>query len=134
MYFMEQSRICRTCDGFVYGYCESCRLGGKMIELKNGVSQMMTDEFLRGIKNHGFFTNAHEAWGVIEEEVIEADREMHHLKGEMEVFKNAVMCDSDTSTKRAAQEIKLKSMLLACEAIQVGAMAQKYLEKDGEAE
>lgn len=130
MYFMEQNRICRTCDGFMYGYCESCRLGGKMIELKNGVSKLMTDEFLRGLKNHGFFKSPHEAWGVIEEEVIEADREMSYLNNELDVFKNAVMCDSDTSIKRAAQELKNKAMLLACESIQVGAMAQKYLEGD----
>lgn len=128
MYFMEQSRMCRICDGFMFGYCESCRLGGKMVELKNGVSKMMTDEFLNGVKNHGFFKSPHEAWGVIEEEVIEAQQEMTHLKGEMEVFKSAVMCDNHTSTGRAAREIKVKAMLLACEAIQVGAMAQKYLE------
>lgn len=128
MSYTVSSRVCKVCDGFQFGYCETCKFGGKMEELKIIVKKAMDEEKQRGIDAFGHFASTHEAWGVIEEEIMEVDTEHRAVKSALGSFKEGVRLNSRHITKKTAETILNRSILLACEAVQVGAMAMKYLD------
>ena len=90
-----------------------------MNKLTASVTPLIDEELKRANDKFPLFSSDHEAYGVIGEEIKEVQEDfnalyLHYLK-----FRNEVFCDSVDSEKRQA-------MYLACEAIQVAAMAKKW--------
>ena len=84
--------------------------------------------------NHRFpmFRSDHEGAAVIYEEMQEAENE---LKNAQEYFKALwESVKQNVDAKWCAESVKIASVNLACEAIQVAAMAQKFIDSQKERE
>ena len=98
-----------------------------MNKLTASVMPLIDEELKRANEKFPLFSSDHEAYGVIGEEIKEVQEDfnalyLHYLK-----FRNEVFCDSVDSEKRATiKSIERQAMYLACEAIQVAAMAKKW--------
>ena len=98
-----------------------------MNKLTASVMPLINEELKRANDKFPLFSSDHEAYGVIGEEIKEVQEDfnalyLHYLK-----FRNEVFCDSVDSEKRATiRSIERQAMYLACEAIQVAAMAKKW--------
>ncbi len=94
--------------------------------IKTDVSNAVQRELSVSMEKFPLFNSAHEGYAVILEEIEEAQQELGHIKIRLEVAWNAIKNNQDaTSTIEDAGYI---SKLLACEAIQVAAMAKKFEE------
>jgi hypothetical protein len=101
-------------------------------ELKKIISEAVHLEFERAYGIHGAFNSTHEGHSVIREEVEEAEYEMEQIKGYVEHLWKLVKVNSfdikvtrDINNK-TLDRIEEHSVRLACEAIQVAAMAKKF--------
>ena len=81
------------------------------------------------------FRSPHEGWAVIREEYEELKAEVHLLKGSMKFLWMGVKKnwysgedDEDRLAERIPPDIRAEAINVACEAIQVAAMAQKYID------
>ena len=95
--------------------------------LRHEVIKLVTDEVLRANKQFPLFRSDHEAVGVIAEEVEEMRTETINTTSHYEWFKMAVFDDFDFDVKKEAiDNIEMTATELACEAVQVAAMARKW--------
>ena len=97
-----------------------------MTKLLTDLQGVVQNEYARAGKQHGYtFNSLHEAYAVTLEEVEEASVEMQGVYNRMMALWESVKRDNDSLTKQAALDILDKSMLMAAEAVQIAAMAQK---------
>lgn len=95
-----------------------------MTKLKKAVQKLVDQELAMACNDHGDrFNSAHEAFAVIREEQEEVGMEMHALNEQMSDFWINVKCDSDHISNLC--RIEENAINLACEAVQVAAMAMK---------
>lgn len=92
------------------------------------INQLTNVERNRADQAHGPFHSDHEGLAVLLEEVWEASDEMHRIADGMEELKNAVFMDSKDGAHNAALDIKKHATLMAAEAIQVAAVAQRFVD------
>ena len=99
-----------------------------MTKLYDKVNILSVMEYNEAAKNHGStFCSTHEGFAVLLEEVNEAQEDMILLEDDaMEELWCAVKADDDYErVKKAAVGVERIALSLACEAIQVAAMARK---------
>lgn len=75
------------------------------------------------------FHSAHEGWAVIKEEVEEAEEELAKMKIYLAGAWGNIT--SDVQANSDIESLKQRAINVACEAIQVAAMCQKFLEMEG---
>ena len=98
-----------------------------MKELRNSVRKLIGEELMRANGQFPLFRSDHEAVGVIAEEVEEMRTETINTTSHYEWFKMAVFDDFDFDVKKEAiDNIEMTATELACEAVQVAAMARKW--------
>ena len=101
----------------------------KELQVKRYIEKLIEEEYTRAIVKYGMPRSLHEAESVLHEEIDEAVWEMDQITGLYKLVWKAVkrndieyMCDK-------SYEIKERAVLLCVESVQVGAMAQKILER-----
>lgn len=76
------------------------------------------------------FHSDHEAWAVLLEEVEELDLEADIIKHKVERLKEQIFLDSDDKSKlESLDHIYEHAVLAAAEAVQVAAVATKFIKK-----
>lgn len=98
-----------------------------MDKLYDKLALLTVMEYNEAAKNYGkLFNSLHEGFGVLLEEVVEASENMIRLEeNAMEELFCAIRADDPERAKTATTMVEFAAMHLACEAIQVAAMARK---------
>lgn len=101
-----------------------------MKELLKSVEKLAAEELVRTYEKHPAFNSSHEGYAVILEEVDEKDaiNDVSTLTG---YLWNYVKTDCCEEQKCRAGMLKKYAIHAAAEAIQVAAMAQKYMDSVG---
>lgn len=89
--------------------------------LRESVRQLSAEELERALDKWGDIHSEHEGYALIKEEVNEAFDEYFKVESELKAFWRNVMKDK----RYSIDEMYSHAVDLACEAIQVGAMAKK---------
>ena len=98
-----------------------------MNELRTLVEALIKGELKRANKKFPLFHSDHEAVAIIEEEICEASDDGANLKFGFDDFKDLVFNDRSVSDMRNSIDcIERFARELACESIQIAAMAQKW--------
>lgn len=97
-----------------------------MNAVSEDVAKLVEKELESANERFPQFHSPHEGWAVIREEYDELEEEVHQLDREV----NCDLWRSVTRNETAdnLEEVKRRAIAAACEAIQVTAMAQKYLD------
>ena len=101
-----------------------------MKKLMDGVRYCTSMELKMANKNYPLFTSDHEGIAVIEEEVFEANNALTEVYGAFNSLKIDMVFDdhSDEEKKTVANALQRAAQELACESIQIAAMAQKFVD------
>ena len=101
-----------------------------MKKLRRAMEYCTEKELKMANKNFPMFASDHEGVAVIEEEVCETETEMQGMINAFNVLKiERVYGDmTDDEKKEVAEVLKISAQHLACESIQVAAMAQKFID------
>lgn len=99
-----------------------------MNAIENQVRQLVKAELAAANERFPQFHSAHEGWAVIKEEVEETEEESEKMK----LFVECAWGDitSDFPANSEIKCLKESAINAACEAIQVAAMCQKFLEME----
>lgn len=100
-----------------------------MNAVKDQVTNLVEIELAAANEKYPAFHSAHEGYAVILEEVEEAKEYMDTVMASMEFVWSGTR--RDLCFVEEVEHIKNTAERLACEAIQVAAMAQKYLDMEG---
>jgi hypothetical protein len=95
-------------------------------KLLNTVKQAVKEELVRTYSEYGYsdFNSPHEGYAIIKEEVEEAEIELNRVKQKIAWAWEAIK--SNENHEDAIDSIKRYGTYLACEAIQIAAMAEKH--------
>lgn len=104
-----------------------------MNAVENQVRELVGVELASENKQFPQFHSPHEGWAVMLEECKELEDECHKISNEMEEMLSSIRMN-DNCDIECAQVILRHTVFAACEAIQVAAMAQKYLDMKEEHE
>lgn len=97
-----------------------------MKRLLESVQKLETEEYHRAADKFGpINTCSHHSYGVLKEEVDEAMDEARRVESTLSRYWDCVKHDDFQEQERAIAELERVAQLLACEAIQVAAMANK---------
>lgn len=104
-------------------------MGGNMNAVKEDVEKLVQKELESANQRFPMFRSDHEGAAVIFEEIQEAEQELKIAKSNFENLWNAVK-RNESSNFLATYLLRLNgnAVRLACEAIQVAAMAQKFID------
>lgn len=105
-----------------------------MKQLFEEVRKLQEKELTRAAEQHGStFNSLHEAYAVMLEEIQEAAQEMRETENAAGGLWSFIRHDNEPGAFAAINAIEERALLLACEAIQVAAMASKArtLKKEG---
>lgn len=107
-------------------------MGGNMNAVKEDVEKLVHKELESANQRFPMFRSDHEGAAVIYEEIEEVECE---LSGVRRMFAGAwySIKHDETDTSRI-YKLKIRALNLACEAIQVAAMAQKFIDSQKERE
>lgn len=98
---------------------------------RNLITEAISAETESAKKNWGStYHSKHEAWAVLREEVEEAEFETEYVKTLLQKAWDYIRHDEFTAEghKQVVQSIKDHALSLALEAVQVAAVAQKYID------
>ena len=98
-----------------------------MNAVESDVEKLVQKELESANQKFPMFRSDHEGAAVIFEEIEKANEECFRIKGQFEVLWDYVKNDEKFSSKLAIR-ISNCALNLACEAIQVAAMAQKFID------
>ena len=99
-----------------------------MEKLICGVEDLIRQELELARKDHGEkFASPHEAYGVIAEELHEAEEEYRMVHEYRQTMLNALRFNSPSLMDDACVNLRRTALLTACELIQVAAMAEKAM-------
>lgn len=96
-----------------------------MTYMKNSVKYLAAAELNRANELHPAFASAHEGWAVLLEEIRELSSETHAIEEMHQLVFADVM--QDRSARDGISCVYETAIRAACEAIQVAAMAKKYI-------
>lgn len=100
-----------------------------MDAIRPDVERLVRKELKSANEKFGMFHSQHEGYAIILEEFEEAHDDLIDLELEIKRLWNYVKCDiSDEELYRNLVATKIKAVSLAVEAIQVAAMAQKFVD------
>lgn len=96
-------------------------------KLKTHIDRLVDIEFFIANTQHSRFASDHEGYAVLLEEIEEAGVEYDQIvKFDVKKLWHSVKHDMPEGAAHAAADIKKAAIRLACEAVQVAAMAEKY--------
>lgn len=102
-----------------------------MKELQRDIGFLVIKELDRANKKNPLFHSDHEAFGVIDEEVRETIDEAESIVIRFAGFRTAVHKDGSKKLKGdAIASIKKAAIRCACEAVQVAAMCDKWVQSN----
>ena len=104
-----------------------------MSTIKSDVEKLVQKELEFANRKFPMFRSDHEGAAVIYEEIEECKQEIENLEIQFEVLWSYVKADNKMSVSTSVR-LKLTAANLACEAIQVSAMAQKFIDSKKERE
>ena len=104
-----------------------------MSTIKSDVEKLVQKELEFANQRFPMFRSDHEGAAVIYEEMQECEQEIENLEIQFEVLWSYVKDDNKMSVI-TSERLKLTAANLACEAIQVAAMAQKFMDSQKERE
>ena len=107
--------------------------GGRMNAVKSDVEKLVKKELESADQKFPIFHSVYEGAAVIFEEIEECKQEIENLEIQFEALWSHVKADNKMSVITSAR-LKLTAANLACEAIQVAAMAQKFIDSQKERE
>lgn len=97
-----------------------------MEELLKEVGRLVNEELINANENNQEkFNSMHEGYAVILEEIQEAEEELDRVKRKMNTVWGAIR--RDEYPKDSIDMVRYCAKLVACEAIQVAAMSQKFI-------
>ena len=96
-----------------------------MIEIVNAVKDLADKEYKDRLTERGEFVDFHHAYGVIAEEVTEAQIETDELKKDLQCYFNFVRADDYKSALEFISSMYSDAVCGAAELIQVAAMCTK---------
>lgn len=96
-----------------------------MKELIKSIEPLVQEELNRANAKFPQFASPHEGWAVIKEEVEEAENELENVKWELEDAWKRIK--DELEPIRRIKLVREFAICLAAEAIQVAAMAQKFV-------
>jgi len=99
-----------------------------MKELKLQVEKLADEELKRSMVKFPLFNSTHEGWAVLKEEVEESADEMLYVEGNIKCVWVQLKKNNQENAIEYIKELKESATNLAAEAIQVVAMASKFLE------
>lgn len=102
-----------------------------MKELLSSVSKLADEELKRSYEKFPKFNSPHEGYAVIKEEIEEHEDDTHDIFGNLCGLWNSVKENDSESCLNSITEIKKFALNAAAEAVQVAAMAQKYIDSLG---
>ena len=97
-----------------------------MKKLKAEVEKAVAFELSEANKNYPLFASRHEGLAVIEEELWETHVAFTKVKSQFDIFRYDVFTDEYEALTEDVQELKERAINVACEAIQVAAMCDKW--------
>ena len=100
-----------------------------MNAIENQVRELVKIELAAANERFPQFHSQHEGWAVILEEQVELGTEFDKIKGYMGDIFNKIIENNPVSLEIGL--VQIHAINAACEAIQVAAMAQKFLEMEG---
>ena len=100
-----------------------------MNAVENQVRQLVEVELAAANERFPQFHSAHEGWAVILEEQIELGAELEKIRGYMGDIFNKIIENNSVSMEIGI--LQMYAINAACEAIQVAAMCQKFLDMEG---
>ena len=100
-----------------------------MNAVENDIRALVGKELAAANKRFPQFHSQHEGWAVIKEEMEEAEEELAKMKIYLAGAWGNIT--SDVQANSDIESLKQRAINAACEAIQVAAMCQKFLEMEG---
>ena len=100
-----------------------------MNAIENDVRALVDKELAAANERFPQFHSAHEGWAVILEEQIELGAEFEKIRGYMGDIFNKII--ENNSVSMGIGILQMYAINAACEAIQVAAMCQKFLDMEG---
>ncbi|MGX7745672.1 hypothetical protein [Rhodopseudomonas parapalustris] len=97
------------------------------------IEKLVMEECNDRTRVKGLFIDGHQAEGVIREEIEEARVEMNLVEEHFERFWTDIKNDNNMLAIIKADSIYKRAVFLSCEAVQVAAMAKKYIDSFKEA-
>lgn len=92
--------------------------------LHEAIEHMADVELSLANEQHPKFRSSHEGYAIIREEWKETQREMYDMDELIELLENKVFNDTDATA--CIHKLRMVAINLACEAIQVAAMCEKF--------
>ena len=106
-----------------------------MNTIKQDVEKLVQKELVSANRRFPMFRSDHEGAAVICEEIQEAEYELECVRDRFQELWRAVKCDMSSEwISKINTVIMNRAVNLACEAIQVAAMAQKFIDSQKERE
>lgn len=105
-----------------------------MNAVKEDVEKLVQKELESANQRFPMFRSGHEGSAVILEEIEEAKAELIGLEYEFKNLWGNVKNNYEIGCSERAENISIRAIRLACEAIQVAAMAQKFIDSQRESE
>ena len=102
-----------------------------MNAVKSDVEKLVQKELESANRRFPMFRSDHEGAAVIFEDIEECKQEIENLEIQFEALWSHVKADNKISVI-TSKRLKLAAANLACEAIQVAAMAQKFIDSQKE--
>lgn len=99
-----------------------------MNAVRSDVEQLVKKELESANKRFPAFHSPHEGWAVIREEYEELQQETEYVEECLNILWSRIRHNAELDTGFPTTKIKERAIAAACEAIQVAAMAQKYIE------
>lgn len=99
-----------------------------MNAVKEDVELLVLKELESANKKFPMFYSDHEGYAVLKEEVEEAETDLMNMKDVLSVLWRYIKRNVEVPKKRQAELVKMCAIELAVEAIQVAAMAQKFID------
>ena len=93
-----------------------------------GVMELVAQEFEIANRNYPLFHSDHEGESVTREELCEAIQEAKECEHRMDALTMSVFADNSVLAAGLSEDLEKSAVALACEAIQLGAMARKFRE------
>jgi len=105
-----------------------------MKELIRDVKILAGEEATRSMIKHPFFNSTHEGYAVIKEEIEETEEELKFVNIQLNIVWAYIKGNRNENVRVHMKSLKTSAINLAAEAIQVAAMAQKFIDSFKEVE